>query len=120
MTLPSERVDRVTPPSPRSRDVRDIHGRFVSGEVDPAALESSAIRPVVAQSWRRSLAKGVDPDLGGARPAVQDVAGLRDSHPLAPALPIIRRLLVDDAVEDEEFAFPRLGLEGRLVDAEGL
>ena len=29
-------------------------------------------------------------------------------------------LLVDDAVEDEEFAFPRLGLEGRLVDSEGL
>lgn len=97
--MPSESVYVVTAKAPRNADVRDIHGRFVAGEVDADALESNAVRPVVAQSWRRSLAKGVDPDLGGARPAVRDVAGLRDSHPLAAALPIIRRLLVDDAVE---------------------
>ncbi len=100
VAMPSESVCVVTADPPHNiSDVHDIHGRFVSGEVDPAALDSSAVRPVVAQSWRRSLATGVDPDLGSARPAVQDVAGLRDSHPLAPALPIIRRLLVDDAVE---------------------
>jgi hypothetical protein len=100
--------------------LRAVHGRFVTGEVDASALESSSVRPVVAQSWQRSLAKGVDPDLGGARASsvATNVAKLRDTHPLAPALPIIRRLLVDDAV-DTGVVVAVTAADGTLLWVEG-
>lgn len=85
---------------PSSSTLRTVHERFIAGEVGAEDLTSS-LRPVVAQSWERSLAVGVDPDFHGARPAeaVTAIARLRDTHPLAPALPVIRRLLVNDAVD---------------------
>jgi hypothetical protein len=49
----------------------------------------------VAQSWLRSLAGGVDPDRGGAQTSAVELARMREDHPLAPALPVIRRLLVE-------------------------
>ena len=100
--------------------LRAVHGRFVAGEVDLSALESSSVRPVVAQSWKRSLATGVDPDLGGARASAlaSNVAKLRDTHPLAPALPIIRRLLVDDAV-DTGVVVAVTAADGTLLWVEG-
>lgn len=78
--------------------LRAVHEKFVAGEVDATYLEASPLRPLVAKSWQRSLAKGVDPD-STARPSPvgEELARLRDAHPLAPALPVIRRLLVDDA-----------------------
>lgn len=84
---------------PSSPSLQSVHERFVAGEVDASFLNSS-LRPVVAQSWQRSLAGGVDPDLAAARAAdaVSAIERLRETHPLAPALPVIRRLLVDDAV----------------------
>jgi hypothetical protein len=56
---------------------------------------------MVAESWQRCLARGVDPDLDGARAsrATLTAAELRMNHPLAAALPVIRRLLVEDAAE---------------------
>ena len=44
--------------------LRAVHERFVAGDVDATVLESAAVRPVVAQSWLRSHAEGVDPDRG--------------------------------------------------------
>lgn len=97
-----------------------VHERFVAGEVDATHLESTHIRRVVAESWRRSLAGGVDPDLAGARPssAALTVARLRDTHPLAPALPVIRRLLVDDAV-DSGVVVAVSAADGTLLWVEG-
>ena len=46
-------------------DLRAMHERFVTGGLDASILESPRLRPVVAQSWLRSLAGGVDPDPGG-------------------------------------------------------
>ncbi|BBZ79714.1 transcriptional regulator [Mycolicibacterium anyangense] len=80
-----------------SAALRTVHELFVAGEVDASYLESS-LRPVVAKSWQRSLAKGVDPDSGAQpSPVGEQLARFRDTHPLAPTLPLIRRLLVDDA-----------------------
>jgi hypothetical protein len=77
--------------------LRAVHELFVSGQVD---LDCTPVRPVVADSWRRSLATGVDPDIPGARPAAQVALDrMRACHPLAPALPVIRRLLVNDATD---------------------
>jgi hypothetical protein len=106
-----------------ARALRDVHERFVTGEVDVSALESSDIRPVVARSWQRSRAKGVDPDIAAARPSsaamsAESLANLRDTHPLAPALPIIRRLLVDDAV-DSGVVVAVTAADGTLLWVEG-
>jgi transcriptional regulator of acetoin/glycerol metabolism len=82
-----------------SAALRAVHERFIAGEVDATYLDTSPLRPIVAKSWQRSLAKGVDPDRGGAQPSsvARGVASLREKHPLAGTLPVIRRLLVDDA-----------------------
>lgn len=79
--------------------LRNAYELFVAGEVDGSFLASASVRPVVAKSWQRSLARGVDPDRSVEPTRVGvGLARLRDAHPLAPALPVIRRLLVDDAV----------------------
>lgn len=82
-----------------SAEVRAVHELFVAGEVDASYLASSPLRRVVVESWQRSLARGVDPDRGGAQSSdlALSVARMRAAHPLASALPVIRRLLVEDA-----------------------
>jgi hypothetical protein len=91
---------RARAPSSAS-DVRAVHELFVAGQVDATYLDTSPLRRVVAESWLRSLATGVDPDLDGARGgrATLTLEQLRAAHPLASALPVIRRLLVEDASE---------------------
>lgn len=80
--------------------VRAIHDLFVEGQVDADYLDSTPVRRIIVESWQRSLATGVDPDLGTrAAAAAAALTELRDTHPLAPTLPLIRRLLVDDAVD---------------------
>ncbi|OBF16155.1 helix-turn-helix domain-containing protein [Mycobacterium sp. ACS4331] len=93
-------ADRTARSDPsRARAVRTAHEKFLAGEAGAADLE--IVRPVIAQSWQRSLDRGVDPDICGAREssAAQQILDMRDRHPLAPALPVIRRLLVEDAME---------------------
>jgi hypothetical protein len=86
--------------APPASAVRAVHELFVAGEVDASYLDS-ALRTVVADSWRRSLATGVDPDRGGVEvsSAALTLEQLRAAHPLGAALPVIRRLLVEDASE---------------------
>ena len=92
--------------TPRSLDwdssasaLRALHEQFIAGEADAYLLESGPLRPVIAQSWLRSHAEGVDPDRGvvEASTGCARVASMRDAHPLASAMPVIRRLLVEDA-----------------------
>jgi len=95
----TSRTSRIGASNPRpSAALRTVHELFVAGEVDASYLASSPLRPLVAKSWQRSLATGVDPDqIAGPSPVGEELARLRDTHPLAPTLPVIRRLLVDDA-----------------------
>jgi hypothetical protein len=85
-----------TDPAALSRFLRSVHDEFVtSGSADPA------LRPLVRDSWRRSVDVGVDPE-GGLAPIPLDDAALadvREHHPLAAALPVIRNLLVESATE---------------------
>ena len=54
-----------------------------------------AIRPEVAQSWRRSAAHGViERAMAPVELTDDSLRSYRDSHPLALAMPVIRRLLV--------------------------
>ena len=59
------------------------------------------VRPLVAKSWRRCLSTGLDPERTAAPVELLDdkLDDWRDAHPLAPVMPVIRRLLLDDAVE---------------------
>lgn len=99
--------------------VRAAHELFVEGQVDDAYLDSTPLRRVVLDSWRRSLATGVDPDRGAREAAaVSALAELRESHPLAPTLPLIRRLLVNDAV-DAGVLIGITGADGTLLWVEG-
>jgi hypothetical protein len=60
-----------------------------------------SVRPVVADSWRLSRASGVSPD--GVLPEVDlldsDLEAYRSTHPLAAVMPLIRRLLIEEAEE---------------------
>ncbi len=103
-----------------SAALRAVHELFVAGRVDTAYLDSTPLRRVVAESWQRSLAKGVDPDRGGAQAsAIADsVARMRTTHPLAATLPVIRRLLVQDAT-DSGVVVAVTAADGTLLWVEG-
>lgn len=82
------------------RQVQELHELVVAGQVDPTELGDMALRDVVADSWRRSISRGVDPDRQGPQSADDnELERLRRAHPLTAAMPLIRRLLVDDAAE---------------------
>ncbi|MBB2989952.1 hypothetical protein FHR72_001415 [Mycolicibacterium iranicum] len=82
------------------KHVRALHELVVAGEVDPAELVNMPLPDVIAESWRRSLGRGVDPDRQGPRSATDTVLeSLRRDNPLTLAMPMIRRLLVDHAVD---------------------
>jgi hypothetical protein len=100
--------------------LRAVHELFVGGEVDPSYLDSTPLRSVVAESWRRSLATGVDPERGGSQTSSGALAvdQLRSVHPLAPALPVIRRLLIDDA-SDAGVVVAVTAADGTLLWVEG-
>jgi transcriptional regulator of acetoin/glycerol metabolism len=86
-------------PSPAlTRRLRAAHERLVTG----TGLPDDTVRSVVRESWRRSLGCGIDPD-GGAPPVElldDDLLAYRAGHPLASVMPVIRRLLVQDAEAD--------------------
>ncbi|KHO27553.1 transcriptional regulator [Mycolicibacterium setense] len=99
--------------------VRAVHDLFIEGQVDADYLDSTPVRRVIAESWQRSLATGVDPDLGArAAAAAAALIELRNTHPLAPTLPLIRRLLVDDAV-DAGVVVAITAADGTLLWVEG-
>ena len=98
------------------RRLRAAHERLVTG-VDVA---DDAVRSVVRESWRRSLGCGVDPD-GGSPPVElldDDLIAYREAHPLATVMPVIRRLLVEDA-EDDKMIVAVTDAGGRMLWVEG-
>jgi hypothetical protein len=94
-----------------------VHENFLAA---PSSPLPDLIRPVVAESWRRSLALGVDA-CAGAAPLVlpeDELADYRAQHPLASMMPLIRRLLTEDA--DEAGHIVAIGdARGRLLWVEG-
>lgn len=95
------RVDQLAVPpgvetKEYSRRLLRAHDNFVSS----GHLESS-LRELVRESWRRSVESGVNPEELGVQIPLDDRAlrELRDSHPLAAVMPLIRRLLVEDAAD---------------------
>ena len=98
------------------RTLAAVHERFLA---TPAAPIPDVVRPVVADSWRRSLALGVNPSSQAAVALSEsELADYRARHPLAPMMPLIRRLLTEDA--DEAGHIVAIGdARGRLLWVEG-
>lgn len=113
-------ADGVAAPRLSAPALRELHELFVGGQVGSTYLDSTPVRRLVADSWRRSLATGVDPDRGGGQTssAPVTVEPLRSAHPLAPALPVIRRLLIDDAAESG-VVVAVTGADGTLLWVDG-
>src|SRR5689334_11324426 len=83
-------------PAALSRYLNAAHDAFIaSGRGDPA------LRSLVLDSWRRSLEGGLDPEQVTAQIRLDDqsLADVRDSHPLAAGMPVIRKLLVETAAD---------------------
>lgn len=83
-------------PATLSRDLHLAHDQFVStGEAGPG------LRRLVRESWQRSVDGGLDPEQSLAPIRLDDDAlgAIRDSHPLAAGMPVIRRLLVESAAD---------------------
>lgn len=78
------------------------------------------VRPVVADSWRLSRASGVSPD--GVLPEVDlvdtELEAYRSAHPLAAVMPLIRRLLIEEA-EDAGAIVVVADADARLLWVEG-
>lgn len=90
-----------------ARDVESAHDAFLlQGE------SAADVRPVVLDSWQRSLRSGVDPDSEATESwADADLRSYRNSHPMSIVRPIVRRLLLDDIAET--------GLLVAISDADG-
>jgi hypothetical protein len=105
------------PSAARTRRLRAAHERLVTTCGLPI---DAAVRSVVRDSWHRSLGSGVDPD--GQAPPVEllddELLAYRDAHPLAPVMPVIRRLLVEDA-EADRMIVAVTDAGGRMLWVEG-
>jgi signal transduction histidine kinase len=91
-------IDAATPPALHAREVRRDWERFVSGG------GVNGVRAPVADSWRRSLDAGVDPEGSRLAPvaADRDEAFERwEAHPLAEAAPLIHDCLAGIAEESD-------------------
>jgi hypothetical protein len=112
LALPEGRPDPVL-----TRRLRAAHEHFVTCGVPS---DRPDVRAVVWDSWRRSLGSGVDPD--GVAPPVElldgDLLAYREAHPLAPVMPVIRRLLVEDA-EADRMIVAVTDAAGRMLWVEG-
>lgn len=89
-------LPRGEDPAELTRLLHRAHNRFLdTGDADPA------VRRLVAESWARSLASGLDPEesLAVIRLAEDALAEIRAAHPLTSIMPVVRRLLVEDAAE---------------------
>lgn len=85
---------------------------------DEAATE---VRDVVRESWSRAQQRELDPDqlLAPLQFESAELREYRESHPLAQMMPVIRKLLVQDADNDSGMLVAVGDSMGRLLWVEG-
>ncbi|WP_137991608.1 GAF domain-containing protein [Streptomyces vilmorinianum] len=100
---------------PDPRALRRAHEAFTSG----GQVHLPPVRPLVADSWRRSARARVSPD-GAAcvELADEELAGHREEHPLSAAMPVIRELMGAYAT-DGEHLLAVCDAAGRMLWVEG-
>jgi hypothetical protein len=102
-----------------------VGGRLLGVHAAQEALlagtsDGPVARPAVQVSWERCQAMGVDPSTATAPIEIADDAldALRQAHPLAAAMPVVRQLLVEHA-RDSELIVAVSDAQGRLLWVEG-
>lgn len=106
-------------PHDHDRDLRDRLVRAQQDAIDTGVVPFT-LRPVVRESWERAIRGSLDPDHVLPRLDLADETfhAYRSGHALAPAMPVIRRLLTEDA--DDSGLIVAVGDEhGRLLWVEG-
>ncbi|QIK64396.1 transcriptional regulator [Leucobacter viscericola] len=107
----------------RRRLLERVHEQFVGAAAADDAVNSVAratLRPVVLSSWMRSQRRTIDPDRVPDHVALtnDELQELRRIHPLGRVLPVVRRLLLDQA-NDSGFIVAVGDAEGRLLWVDG-
>lgn len=102
-------------PRALAREVSLAHDHFLA-----TGHPGARVRPLVAESWQRCMTSGLNPET--ALPPVDLVDAELDTwrlgHPLATVMPVIRRLLVEDAA-DAGLLVAVSDAAGRLLWVEG-
>ncbi|MEU6377220.1 GAF domain-containing protein [Streptomyces sp. NPDC046909] len=114
LTDPWVALEPGADPAEHARMLRRAHETFTA-----AGTVSRPVRPVVADSWRRSARAGVGPD-GTASVELMDgdLGAYRAEHPLARVMPLFRELLGTFAA-DGEHLLAVCDTHGRLLWVEG-
>jgi hypothetical protein len=83
-------VDAATDTVEYARLLARTYAARLSGSEGPLAL-----RPLIDASWQRAFAAGVDPEHQHAPVvyAADDLPAVRDDHPLAAVMPVLRHML---------------------------
>ncbi|AYN42613.1 GAF domain-containing protein [Streptomyces dangxiongensis] len=114
MTDPWVALEPGADPAERVRALRRAHETFTSVGTVPRP-----VRPVVAESWRRSARAGVGPDgTAGVELTGGDLGAYRAEHPLARVMPLFRELMGTFAA-DGEHLLAVCDAHGRLLWVEG-
>ncbi|MFC9896577.1 GAF domain-containing protein [Nocardia sp. NPDC127579] len=73
------------------------HGYLTAGDDELSQL-AGLLRPLILESWLRGVRAGIDPMDPGSERGLRgaDLARYRDAHAIAPLLPLIDKLLVQD------------------------
>ncbi|MGL4304607.1 MAG: GAF domain-containing protein [Mycobacteriaceae bacterium] len=85
-----------------TRTVSIARNRFIDSfgaEIEECNKKSTGgVRLVIVESWGRSLTSGVHPDgVGSFSMSNSELKYYRNNHPMALILPVIRKLLIEDA-----------------------
>ncbi|MFC7304622.1 GAF domain-containing protein [Streptomyces monticola] len=117
MTDPWVALEPGADPAERVRMLRRAHATFTAAGT--AGTVARPVRPVVADSWRRSVRARVSPE-GTARVELADgdLGAYRAQHPLARVMPLFRELMSTFAM-DGEHLLAVCDAHGRLMWVEG-
>ncbi|MFF8288762.1 GAF domain-containing protein [Streptomyces sp. NPDC016309] len=114
MNDPWVALERDADPAERARALHRAHEAFTAG-----GRPEGPVRPVVADSWRRSARARVCPDGAACVELDEDeLAAHRDGHPLAAVMPVVRELMGAYA-SDGEHLVAVCDAHGRLLWVEG-
>jgi hypothetical protein len=115
MTDPGRAWSAGADPGELSRRLHVAHDRFLE-----TGRPGRLVRPLIADSWRRCVSIGLDPEQSLPPVDLVDDAldAWRRTHPLAGVMPVIRRLLVDDAA-DASLLVAVTDAAGRLMWVDG-
>jgi hypothetical protein len=116
-------IDVGTAPMLRAQELRFAWEQFVAGLTHADAQEGDPddVREPIVESWRRSVAAGIDPVGHQLAPVVADedeTQMLWEEHPLARAAPLIHECLAAVA-EDADHLVVITDANGVLLSVEG-